>query len=59
MGKFYGMCELYLDKAVLKMGKNNTYLTEAWGGLKGIMYINRPACISAPQLAGMVIKTPF
>lgn len=59
MGKLYGMYELYLNKVVLKMGKNEIYLTEVWGGLKGIMYAHCPACPGAPELVDTVIKSPF
>lgn len=53
------MCEFYLNKPVFKMGKNSIYLTEAGRGLKGIMYVNHPACFSAPELVAIVITTMF
>ena len=59
VGELYSMCEFYLNKAIVKMGKNNIYLTQVQGGLKVIMYVNHPACIGAPELVAMVIKTPL
>lgn len=53
------MCELYLNEAVLKVGKDNIYLTEMCWGLKGIKYVNHSAYIGAPELVAIVIKTPF
>lgn len=53
------MCELYLNEAVFKVGKDDIYLAEMWGGLKRIKFVNRSACISALELVAIVIKTPF